>query len=83
MKAVHDLACSNDTPPTDPRPALRQHLLRTAVIVAALGVLPFAWGAAPAWQVLGALVSVAMVIRSLQLVWRAAFSTDPRHLTWD
>ena len=80
---MHDLAYSSLPPSTEPRPPLRQHLLRTALIVTVLGALPFAWGAAPAWQVLGTLVSVMMVTRSLQLVWRATFSTDPRHLIGD
>ena len=83
LSAVHDLALFRETPPAQPAPTpLRQHLARAAVIVVVLGVLPFAWGAQPAWQLLGVLVSVAMVARSVQLVWRAVFSTDPRHVTW-
>jgi hypothetical protein len=69
--------------PSDPSAApipLRQQLLRTALIVLVLGVLPLAWGAEPAWQVLGVSVSLVMIARSVQLVWRAVFSTDPRHL---
>jgi hypothetical protein len=75
--AVHDISSHRACPPAP----LRQQLLRTAVIVLVLGVLPFAWDADPAWQLLGALVSIAMIVRSVQLVWRAVFSTDPRHLT--
>ena len=83
LSAVHDLAFSRELPPARPAPTpLRQHLARAAVIVVVLGVLPFAWGAHPVWQLLGGLVSVAVVARALQLVWRAVFSTDPRHLTW-
>jgi hypothetical protein len=74
---VHQPTRSLDIPSTEP---LRRHLTRAAVIVLVLGVLPFAWDAHPAWQLLGALVSVAVVVRALQLVWRAVFSTDPRHL---
>ncbi len=57
-----------------------QHLSRTAVIVVVLGVLPFVLDAPAAWQVIGTLVSVVLVLRGLQLFWRAVFSTDPRHL---
>jgi hypothetical protein len=70
-------------PPASPaaRPAsLRQHVARTAVIVVVLGVLPFVLDAGAIWQVIGTLVSLALVARSLQLIWRALFSTDPRHL---
>jgi hypothetical protein len=73
---VHDVSSA----PTGPSATLRQHLLRTAVIVVVLGVLPFAWDADPAWQLLGTAVSIAVVVRSVQLVWRAVFSTDPRYL---
>jgi hypothetical protein len=51
-----------------------------ALIVVALGILPFVLQTGPLWRVLGTLVAVAMMLRSAQLVWRAAFSTDPRHL---
>ena len=74
---VHQPAHSLQISSTEP---LRQHLTRAAVIVVVLGVLPFAWDAGPAWQVTGTLVSVAVVVRTLQLVWRAVFSTNPRHL---
>ena len=74
---VHQPAHSLQIPPTEP---LRRHLTRAAVIVVVLGVLPFAWDAGPAWQVTGPLVSVAVVVRALQLVWRAVFSTVARHL---
>ena len=82
LGAVHDLATPREIPPAEPAPVpLGQQLTRTAVIVLVLGVLPFVWDAYPAWQLLGALVSVAVVARTLHLVWRAVFSTDPRHLT--
>jgi hypothetical protein len=82
LSAVHDLALPRDTPSAKPSPdLLRQHLARAALIVVVLGVLPVLWDAYPAWQVLGVLVSVAVVARSLQLAWRAFFSTHPRHLT--
>jgi hypothetical protein len=82
LSAVHDLAAARELPPAGRAPIpLRQHLTRAAVIVLVLGVLPFAWDAHPAWQLLGALVAAAVVVRSAQLVWRAAFSTDPRRLT--
>jgi hypothetical protein len=78
---VHDLAFPRETPPAEPAPApLRHHLARAALIVVVLGVLPFAWDAHPAWQLLGTLVSVAVVTRSVQLVRRAVGSTDPRHI---
>jgi hypothetical protein len=81
LSAVHDLASSREIPPPEPAPVpLRQHLTRAAVIVLVLGVLPVAWDAHPTWQLLGALVAAAVAARSVQLVWRAAFSTDPRHL---
>jgi hypothetical protein len=32
------------------------------------------------WQVLGTLLAVALVARSVSLVWRAVFSTRPRNL---
>ncbi|WP_344687267.1 hypothetical protein [Blastococcus jejuensis] len=67
------------SPPAEPD-SLHRHLLRTALIVGVLGVLPFVLDASATWQVLGTLVSLAMVTRSVQLVWRTAFSTDPRHL---
>jgi hypothetical protein len=82
LSAVQNLAASREIPRAEPAPAsLRQHVTRAAVIVVVLGVLPFAWDAHPAWQLLGAPVSVAVVARTLQLLWRAVFSTDPRHLT--
>ena len=59
---------------------LRQFLARAAVIVAVLGVLPFVLDAHEAWQIMGTLVSVALVARSMQLIWRAFFSTDSRYL---
>jgi hypothetical protein len=77
LSAVHDLATPRAVPPASP---LRQHVARAAVIVLVLGVLPFVWDAHQAWQLLGTLISVAVVVRTLQLVWRAVFSTSPRHL---
>ena len=77
LGVVREPAPSLEIPPTEP---LRQHLTRAAVIVVVLGVLPFAWSAGPAWQGIGTLVSVAVVVRALLLVWRAVFSSDPRHL---
>jgi hypothetical protein len=59
---------------------LRQFLARAAVVVAVLGVLPFVLDAPGAWQFIGTSVSVALVARSMQLIWRAVFSTDPRYL---
>ncbi len=59
---------------------LRHHLSHTAVIVVVLGVLPFVLDAPAAWQVVGTLVSVVLVVRNVQLLWRAVFSTAPRHL---
>ena len=74
---MHQLTPSLEIHPAEP---LRHHLTRAAVIVVVLGVLPFAWGAGPAWQAIGTLVAVAIGFHALQLVWRAVFSTDPRHL---
>ena len=79
LGAVIGMTLSRTTPSAEPG-ALRPHLLRAALIVAVLGVLPFALDAHTGWQVLGPLVSVAVLARSMQLVWQAAFSTDPRHL---
>jgi hypothetical protein len=81
LGAVRDLASSCEIPPAASTPdAWRQHVARAAVVAVALGVLPFALDAAPVWRILGTIVAVLMVIRSLQLVWRAVFSTAPQHL---
>ena len=81
---VHDLAPSRATSSTEfAWGSARQSLARAAVIVVVLGALPFVWDAHPAWQVLGALVAVAVAGRAVQLAWRVAFSTDPRHLPGD
>jgi hypothetical protein len=81
LVVVHDLAYARAFPSTEPSPTpLGRHLARVALIVVALGILPFVLQTGPLWRVLGTLVAVAMVLRSAQLVWRAAFSTDPRHL---
>jgi hypothetical protein len=58
----------------------RHHLVDTAVVVTVLGVLPVAWDAPVAWQVLGPAACVPVVGHSLLRVWREVFSTDPRHL---
>jgi hypothetical protein len=59
---------------------LQPHLTRAALLVVVLGILPFVLDAPVVWRVLGPLVAVAVLSRSLQLVWREVFSTDPRHL---
>jgi len=66
----------------DPPPARRRrpHLVNTAVIVAVLGVLPFVAHAPEVWRALGPVLSGALVVRTLQLLWRDAFSTCSRHL---
>jgi hypothetical protein len=51
-----------------------------ALIVLALGVLPFLLDGGPIWQLLGPLVAGVMLARSAQLVRRAVFSTDPTHV---
>ena len=65
---------------TSDHAALPRHLLRSALVVMVMGVLPFVLDASATWQVLGTIVSVTLVTRSLQLIWQAVFSTDPRHL---
>ena len=65
---------------TSPRVPARSHLTRAALVVAVLGILPFVLEAPVVWRVLGPLVAVAVLSRSLQRVWREVFSTDPRHL---
>ena len=74
---MHDLDGLGQQPAEEP---LRRHLARALLLVAVLGVLPFALDAHAVWQVLGPVVSVAIALRSLQLVWRAVFSTHPRYL---
>jgi hypothetical protein len=55
-------------------------LLRTtALIVVVLGVLPIVWHASAVWQVSGCIVSIAFVVRAIQVIWREVFSTHP----WD
>jgi hypothetical protein len=83
LSAVPDLISRDILPaqsPATPLPLPRQ-LARTVLLVVVLGVLPFALDAAPLWRIIGTTVAVVLVVRSLQLVWRAVFSTDPRHLT--
>ncbi|MGZ4641346.1 MAG: hypothetical protein ACXVX8_04405 [Blastococcus sp.] len=70
---MHDLV-------TPPQARRRPHLVNTAVIVAVLGVLPFVAHTSGLWRVLGPVLSGALVVRSLQLLWRDAFSTGSRHL---
>jgi hypothetical protein len=65
---------------TSTRVPPRSHLTRAALITAVLGILPFVLDAPVLWRVLGPLVALAILSRSLQLVWREVFSTDPRHL---
>ena len=65
-----------DSPPPRRR---RPHLVNTVVIVAVLGVLPFVAHASEVWRVLGPVLSGALVVRTLHLLWRDAFSTRSRH----
>jgi hypothetical protein len=75
---MHDV--TRQVPPDPCAPTARHHLVTTTLIVVVLGVLPFAWDAAAVWRVLGPIVSAAVLVRSLRLLWRDVFSTDPRHL---
>lgn len=52
----------------------------TASIVLVLGVLPVAWHASLVWQIIGCLVSLALVLHTAQVVWREVFSTHPRNI---
>ncbi|HEV7211418.1 MAG TPA: hypothetical protein VGN47_06855 [Blastococcus sp.] len=63
-----------------PQARRRPHLVNTAVIVAVLGVLPFVAHTSEVWRVLGPALSGALVVRTLRLLWRDAFSTGSRHL---
>jgi hypothetical protein len=74
---VHDIVAPRGT---STRVPLQPHLTRAALLVVVLGILPFVLDAPVVWRVLGPLVAVAVLSRSLQLVWREVFSTDPRHL---
>ena len=56
-------------------------LANTAVVVVLLGVLPFLLDAHLVWRLLGPVVAAALLIRAGVLVWRAAVSTSPRHLS--
>ena len=76
---MHDVASPLDIHPAAPS-SLRVQVIRAAIVAAVLGVLPHLWDAAPVWRVLGTLVAVLLAARAAQLVWRAAFSTAPRHL---
>ena len=53
----------------------RSHLVNTGIVVATLGVLPFALDAATVWQVLGPAASAPIAAHSLRRVWRESFST--------
>jgi len=63
-----------------PAGSRRAFLANTAVVAVVLGVLPFLWEAHLAWRLLGPLVATVLAVRAGVVVWRAAFSTDPRHL---
>ncbi|MCW2533015.1 MAG: hypothetical protein JWP62_2585 [Blastococcus sp.] len=56
-------------------------LATTALIVLALGILPVVWHASVVWQIVGPVVSLALVVHTTQVIWREAFSTHPRHLS--
>jgi hypothetical protein len=51
------------------------------VVAVVLGVLPFLWEAHLVWRLLGPVVAAVLLGRAGVLVWRAAVSTSPRHLT--
>jgi hypothetical protein len=59
----------------------RGFVANTAVVAVVLGVLPFLWEAHLVWRLLGPAVAGALLTRAAVLTWRAAVSTDPRHLT--
>ena len=59
----------------------RGFLGNTAVVAVVLGVLPFLWEAHLVWRLLGPAVAAVLLGRAGVLVWRAAVSTSPRHLT--
>jgi hypothetical protein len=48
--------------------------------VLVLGVLPVAWHASLIWQIIGCLVSLALVVHTARVVWREVFSTSPRDI---
>ncbi len=84
LGVMHHLVVPLETSPAGPAQSpLRPQLTRAALIVAVLGVLPFVLDAPVVWQVLGTLVSLAMVAHCVPLVWRGVFSTNPRHLALD
>jgi hypothetical protein len=66
------------TPGTPGRTA--QQLLTALAIIVVVGVLPVLWHASAVWQVAGVLVAAAYVVRTVRIVWRALYSTDPRVL---
>jgi hypothetical protein len=39
------------------------------------------WHASVVWQIVGPVVSLALVVHTTQVIWREAFSTHPRHLS--
>jgi hypothetical protein len=59
----------------------RAFLANTAVVAVVLGVLPFLWEAHLVWRLLGPVVAAVLLVRAGVVVWRAAVSTSPRHLT--
>ena len=59
----------------------RSFLANTVVIAVVLGVLPFLWEAHLAWRLLGPAVSAVLLVRAGVVAWRAAVSTNPRHLS--
>ena len=59
----------------------RAFLANTAVVAVVLGVLPFLWEAPLVWRLLGPVVAAVLLGRVGVLMWRAAVSTSPRHLT--
>ena len=64
-----------------PAGSRRAFLANTAVVAVVLGVLPLLWDAHLVWRLLGPVVAAVLLVRAGVVVWRAAFSTDPRHLT--
>jgi hypothetical protein len=81
LEAVHNLDTCRPTVTAELSTPLGHLLLRIALIVVVLGVLPFLLDADPLWQLFGVLVSVVMSVRGAQLIWRGAFSTHPRHMS--
>jgi hypothetical protein len=59
----------------------RSFLANTAVVVVVLAVLPFRLDAHLVWRLLGPVVAAVLLVRAGVVVWRAAVSSHPRHLT--